>query len=120
MDYAARRVTISTSGLPAGIERLTAHGRQWNLAVSLHAPDDETRSKLIPGASRHPIKKILDACAAYFEKTGRLITLEYVLLKGINDSPIQARKLAELAKNSPGQSQPHPLQRDGQARLHQT
>ncbi len=98
LDYAARRVTISTSGIPSGIARLTAHGRQWNLAVSLHAPDDETRATLIPGASRHPIAKILEACAAYFEKTGRLVTLEYVLLKGINDSPAQARKLAGLAK----------------------
>ena len=97
-DYAARRVTISTSGIPSGIERLAAHGRQWNLAVSLHAPDDETRGTLIPDASRHPIDKILKACAAYFEKTGRIVTLEYVLLKGINDNPAQARKLAELAK----------------------
>ena len=99
IGYAQRRITISTSGIPKSINRLTDLGRQYNLALSLHAPDDQTRAKLIPDKTRFPIKEILEACKRYFEKTGRMITLEYTLIDGINDSLTQAAQLAKIAKD---------------------
>lgn len=97
---AARRVTISTSGWTPGIKALAAHGRQWNLAVSMHGGDDKTRSLLIPGRFRRDIKEIIEACRKHKEATGRLLTFEYVLLNEINDSVEQATKLAKIAKEA--------------------
>jgi len=97
---AARRVTISTSGWTQGIRKLTALGRQWNLAVSLHAPDDKTRAMIIPDQFRRPIDEIIDACLEHREATGRMLTLEYVLLRDFNDNPEQAAKLAKIAKRA--------------------
>lgn len=97
---AQRRVTISTSGWTPGIKALTELRRQWNLALSLHAPDDKTRALLIPTKFRRDIREILAACQAHREATGRLLTLEYVLLAGINDSPEMARKFARLAADA--------------------
>lgn len=94
---AQRRVTISTSGWSPGIRKLAEHGRQWNLAVSLHASDDKTRALLIPAKFRRDIRDILDACQKHRDATGRLLTIEYVLLDSINDSPEQAKRLAKLA-----------------------
>lgn len=94
---AQRRVTISTSGWSPGIRRLAEHGRQWNLALSLHAPDDKTRALLIPTKFRRDIRDILEACRLHREKTGRLLTIEYVLLDSVNDSPEQAKRFAKLA-----------------------
>lgn len=94
---AQRRVTISTSGWTPGIRSLTEHGRQWNLAVSLHAGDDKTRAMLIPTKFRRDIRDILTACQAHRERTGRILTIEYVLLESINDSPEHARRLAKIA-----------------------
>lgn len=95
----ARRVTISTSGFVPGIYRLADLGKQVNLAVSLHATDDETRAKLIPEKFRFPINEILNACEYYLKKTGRMVTIEYTLIKNINDSMENAFKLAEMAKS---------------------
>ena len=97
---AQRRVTISTSGWTPGIKALTELRRQWNLALSLHAPDDKTRALLIPTKFRRDIREILAACQAHREATGRLLTIEYVLLAGINDSPETARKFARLAADA--------------------
>lgn len=97
---AQRRVTISTSGWTPGIKALTELRRQWNLALSLHAPDDKTRALLIPTKFRRDIREILAACQAHRETTGRLLTIEYVLLAGINDSPETARKFARLAADA--------------------
>lgn len=93
----SRRITVSTSGWVPGIKRLAKKGRQWNLAVSLHAPDDQLRAKIIPKKYRCPINEIIDACKYFFEITKRMITFEYVLLKGVNDHGACAEKLAELA-----------------------
>jgi len=98
--FAARRVTISTSGWTPGIKQLALHGRQWNLAVSLHAPDDKTRALLIPTRFRRDIRDILQACKLHREATTRLLTFEYVLLENINDSVEQAVKLAKLAREA--------------------
>jgi len=97
IGVAQRRITISTSGWTPGIRSLAQHGKQWNLAVSLHGPDDKTRALLIPDAFRRDIKDILQACKLHRDATGRLLTFEYVLLAGINDSPEQARRFARLA-----------------------
>lgn len=97
IGVAQRRITISTSGWSPGIRSLAEHGKQWNLALSLHAPDDKTRALLIPDGYRRDIKDILQACRMHREATGRLLTIEYVLLAGINDSPEQARAFARLA-----------------------
>ena len=97
---AQRRVTISTSGWTPGIKALTALRKQWNLALSLHAPDDKTRALLIPTKFRRDIREILAACQEHREVTGRLLTIEYVLLAGINDSPEMGRKFARLAADA--------------------
>ncbi len=97
---AQRRVTISTSGWTPGIKALTELRKQWNLALSLHAPDDKTRALLIPTKFRRDIREVLAACQAHREATGRLLTIEYVLLAGINDSPEMARKFARLAADA--------------------
>jgi len=95
---AQRRITVSTSGWPKGIKALAMTEKQYNLAVSLHGPDDKTRARLIPSKNRRPIKEIMEACDFYREKTGRMITFEYTLIDGINSSTKQAEKLAKLAK----------------------
>lgn len=94
----ARRVTVSTSGWVPGIRKLADLERQWNLAVSLHAADDATRALLIPEAMRYPLAEILSACDYYRTKTTRMVTFEYTLLAGINDSRAQAEALAALAR----------------------
>jgi 23S rRNA (adenine2503-C2)-methyltransferase len=96
IGMAARHITISTVGLIAGIRKLADEPLQVGLAVSLHAPDEELRERLIPTAHRFPLPRIIDACRDYVAKTGRRITFEYCLMDGVNDSPAQARALADL------------------------
>jgi 23S rRNA (adenine2503-C2)-methyltransferase len=100
-DLSRRRVTLSTSGLAPQIYRL-AQEINVALAVSLHAPDDELRSQLVPINRLHPIAELLEACWHYIdEQNGRSVTFEYVMLEGINDSPAQARALARLLAGHP-------------------
>ncbi|HUT10861.1 MAG TPA: 23S rRNA (adenine(2503)-C(2))-methyltransferase RlmN [Thermoguttaceae bacterium] len=96
-----RRITISTVGLPKGIRRLAAEDRQYHLAVSLHAADDELRNRLVPANRKLGIGPILAAADDYFEQTGRRVTFEYVLLAGLNDQPEHARRLVGLLKGRP-------------------
>ena len=91
-----RHVTVSTVGIVPGIERLAESGLGVHLAVSLHAPDDETRQRLVPTAKRYSVAEILDAARRYQEQSGRITTIEYCLLSCINDSAMQAKQLAEL------------------------
>jgi 23S rRNA (adenine2503-C2)-methyltransferase len=93
---AARHITISTVGLIPGIRRLAEEPLQVGLAVSLHAPDEALRERLIPTAHRYPLPEIIAACKEYIAKTGRRVTFEYCLMDGVNDSPEQARALASL------------------------
>ena len=90
----ARGVTISTVGLERPIRRLAAERLQVGLAVSLHAPDDELRRRLIPTAAGTTIDSLLDASREFVDRTGRRVTFAYALLEGVNDSPEQARALA--------------------------
>jgi 23S rRNA (adenine2503-C2)-methyltransferase len=100
-DLSRRRVTLSTSGLVPQIYKL-AEETNVALAVSLHAPDDELRSELVPINRKHPIAELLEACWHYIdEQNGRSVTFEYVMLEGVNDSPAQARKLCALLKGHP-------------------
>ena len=92
-----RRITVSTSGFVPGMQKFAALEKEFTLAISLHAADDETRSKIIPGKVRYPIAEIMAAADLYLEKAGRMVTFEYTLLDGINDRPSDAEKLAKLA-----------------------
>jgi len=98
MGIAARRITLSTTGLPTPIRRLAREGLQIGLAISLHAPNDDLRRGLVPWANRVPIDELVSAARDYFDITGREVTLEYVLLADVNDSPAEAKQLASLAK----------------------
>jgi 23S rRNA (adenine2503-C2)-methyltransferase len=100
-DLSRRRVTLSTSGLVPQIYKL-AEETNVALAVSLHAPNDELRNELVPINRKHPIAELLAACWHYIdEQNGRSVTFEYVMLDGINDSPAQARALAQLLRGHP-------------------
>jgi 23S rRNA (adenine2503-C2)-methyltransferase len=94
LGISPRRVTISTVGLPPGILRLAEVNQPFHLAVSLHAPDDELRNRLVPVNKNIGIDAILEAADEYFHKSGRRLTFEYVLLGGINDRPEHAERLA--------------------------
>jgi 23S rRNA (adenine2503-C2)-methyltransferase len=91
-----RRVTVSTSGLVPEIRRLTDEGLEITLAISLHAPDDVLRSELMPINRRYPLAELVPAATEYARKTGRRVSYEYVLLRGVNDAPSQADQLAHL------------------------
>lgn len=95
----ARHITVSTSGIPDRIRALAERGFSWNLAVSLHAPNDTLRARIIPPPHRHPIADILDACDYYREKVNRMPTLEYTLVNQLNDAPAEAEDLAALARH---------------------
>ena len=94
----ARNITISTAGHVPGIEKLSKEKLQVGLAVSLHAADNALRNKLVPLNRKYPLEKLIPACAAYIEATGRRMTFEYCLFEGVNDSIPQARELAHLLR----------------------
>ena len=99
MGIGARRITISTVGLPKAIEKLAEEfDLPVTLALSLHAPNDDIRRTLIPWAEYTNIPDLMSACRKWFDKTGREITLEYILLGGVNDQPEHARELAQVAR----------------------
>ena len=101
LGISARRITISTVGLPDGIRRLARENCQHHLAVSLHAATDALRNKLVPANRGFGVKTILAAADEYFESTGRRVTFEYVLLAGINDQPVHATELVNLLRGRP-------------------
>lgn len=96
LGIGARHITISTVGLPAKMHKLAESGKQYHLAVSLHAPNDELRTRIVPTNDKTGLDAILAAADAFFEKTGRQVTYEYVVLGGLNDLPEHARQLAGL------------------------
>lgn len=99
MGIGARKITVSTVGLPQAISRLADElDLPVTLALSLHAPNDELRRRLIPWAEYTTIADLISACNKWFSKTGREITLEYILLRGVNDRPEHAEELASVAK----------------------
>jgi 23S rRNA (adenine2503-C2)-methyltransferase len=96
LGLSQRRVTISTVGLPERILQLADLGRQYHLAVSLHAPAEELRNILVPISQKTGLSAVLSAADSYFRRTGRQVTFQYVLLRGVNDRPNDARLLARL------------------------
>jgi 23S rRNA (adenine2503-C2)-methyltransferase len=99
LGLSARKLAISTAGWVPGIAALSRHVLPVRLAVSLHAADDATRSELMPINSRWPIDSLLAACRRYCDTTGRRVFVEYLLLDGVNDSPADARRLAENVRD---------------------
>lgn len=97
LHISQRNITVSTCGLVPEMRRLALENLQITLALSLHAATDEKRRQLMPVAERYTIAELMEACAEYFEKTGRRITFEYSLVAGVNDSDGDAAKLAALA-----------------------
>lgn len=96
LELGARNITISTSGLVPQIKRLSGEKLQVGLAVSLHAPDNTLRNKLVPVNRKYPLEELIPACREYFRATGRRVSFEYILFKGINDSPAHAHAMARL------------------------
>ena len=94
----ARRITISTSGLAPQIRQLAAEPLQFRLAISLHGASDEVRNQIMPVNKKYPLRELTAACEDYQRIKGRMITLEYILIAGVNDRPEQTRPLAALAK----------------------
>ena len=101
LGIGVRKITISTVGLPVGIRRLAEQNCQYHLAVSLHAPNDELRTQLMPTNRHIGIEAVLAAADEYFEKTGRRVTYEYILLAGVNDGPVEAKQLVSLLRGRP-------------------
>ena len=105
-----RRVTVSTSGIVPAMDRLR-EAAPVALAVSLHAPDDTLRDRLVPLNRKYPLRELMAACRRYLEKAPRdFITFEYVLLEGVNDSDAQAHALLKLVSRCAEQVQPDSVQ----------
>jgi 23S rRNA (adenine2503-C2)-methyltransferase len=98
LGIGARHITISTVGLPAKIRMLADLGKQYHLAVSLHAPNDALRSQIVATHPKTGLATILEAADYFHGKTGRQVTYEYVLLRGVNDDATHARELAQLLR----------------------
>jgi len=103
LGISARSVTVSTVGLVPAIERLTAEKLQVRLAISLHTPDDELRDTLVPVNDRWKIAEVLAAARKYADTTGRRVSIEYALIRDINDQPWRADLLGQLLRESLGQ-----------------
>jgi len=95
-----RHITISTIGITSGIDKLAEENLQIGLAISLHAPSNDLRKKLVPTAGPNSVEDIIEAGRRYYKKTGRRVTFEYTLMEGINDSPEIAKDLARLLKGN--------------------
>ncbi|MDE6839753.1 MAG: 23S rRNA (adenine(2503)-C(2))-methyltransferase RlmN [Oscillospiraceae bacterium] len=102
MNIGMRHISLSTCGLVKKIDKLAQLGLQLTLSVSLHAPDDETRSRLMPVNRAVGVELLMDTCRRYFETTGRRISYEYAVIDGVNDGDEQADRLARLLRGQPG------------------
>jgi 23S rRNA (adenine2503-C2)-methyltransferase len=101
MAIGARHITVSTSGIAPKIVEYSKEGIQVNLAISLHASNDETRNKLMPINKAYPLNKLFDAIREYCVNADRRVTIEYILLAGVNDTPEHARELTKTLANTP-------------------
>ncbi|MCI8869529.1 MAG: 23S rRNA (adenine(2503)-C(2))-methyltransferase RlmN [Lawsonibacter sp.] len=102
LNIGMRHISLSTCGLTEKIDKLARCELQLTLSVSLHAPDDETRSRLMPVNRGIGVEKLMETCRRYFQTTGRRISYEYAMIDGVNDSDRQADQLAALLKGTPG------------------
>ena len=113
LGMSARGITMSTVGLVPGIDKLAAEGIPVTLALSLHAPDDELRDELVPINTRWKVDEAIDAAHRYYETTGRRVSIEYALIRDINDQGWRADLLGEKlepARKGLGARQPHPVE----------
>ena len=113
INIGQRHISLSTSGIADKIETLAKEKLQITLSVSLHAPDDETRSSIMPVNDAYPVERLMQACRYYFDTTGRRISYEYMMARDKTDRPWQAEKAREAAPRPAGPCQPHPAQRGG-------
>lgn len=97
-----RHISLSTCGVVPGIDALAEKQLQLTLSVSLHAPDSETRSRIMPVNRTYDVERLFDACHRYFEKTGRRISFEYAMIDGVNDNDWQADLIAKKLRGMPG------------------
>ncbi|QUO38069.1 23S rRNA (adenine(2503)-C(2))-methyltransferase RlmN [Dysosmobacter sp. Marseille-Q4140] len=102
MNIGMRHISLSTCGLVPGIRRLSELGLQLTLSVSLHAPDSETRSKIMPVNRAYDVEELFAACHDYFKKTGRRISFEYAMIDGVNDHDWQADLIVKKLRGMPG------------------
>ncbi|WP_241158442.1 23S rRNA (adenine(2503)-C(2))-methyltransferase RlmN [Cohnella candidum] len=96
LNIGARHITVSTSGIVPSMYKFADENTQINLAISIHAPNDALRSKLMPVNRRYPFQEVMDAIRYYIDKTGRRVTFEYALIGGVNDRPEHAEELANV------------------------
>ena len=101
LNIGMRHISLSTCGLTQKIDKLAQHGLQLTLSVSLHAPDDETRSRIMPVNQGVGVERLMETCRRYFETTGRRISYEYAMIDGVNDADWQADLLAKRLKGAP-------------------
>lgn len=102
LNIGMRHISLSTCGIIPGIDRLSDLGLQLTLSVSLHAPDSETRSRIMPVNRAYDVDRLFDACHRYFKKTGRRISFEYAMIDGVNDNDYQADLIAKKIRGMPG------------------
>ena len=100
-NIGARHISISTVGVVEGINRLAQEPLQVNLAISLHAPNDVLRSRIMPVNKKYPLKTVMAAVKNYLTKTNRKVMFEYIMIRGVNDSLVQARELVRLVSGFP-------------------
>ena len=98
MNIGMRHISLSTCGIIERFDDLAERNLQLTLSVSLHAPDDETRSRLMPANRGRGVEALMEACKRYYERTGRRISFEYAMIDGVNDSEYHARLLAKRAR----------------------
>lgn len=98
LNISARNITVSTCGIPDKIRAFAEEGMSITLALSLHAPNNEIRKKLMPVASKYSLEEVMEAFIYYYEKTGRRLTFEYSLVEGVNDEEEHAKELSRLIK----------------------
>ena len=98
MNIGMRHISLSTCGLIEKFDKLADYNLQLTLSVSLHAPDDETRSKIMPANYGRGVANLIDACERYYDRTGRRISFEYTMIDGVNDTPYHAKLLAKHAR----------------------
>jgi len=98
LNIGMRHITVSTCGLIEEIDKLASNSLQLTLSVSLHAPDDETRNRLMPISRKSSVRELLEAAERYGKQTGRRISFEYAMIDGVNDTPEQAKLLAKQMK----------------------
>ena len=101
MNIGMRHISLSTCGLVPRIDRLAEENLQLTLSVSLHAPDNETRSKIMPVNKLYPLEELIPACRKYYEKTGRRISFEYAMIRGMNDTKEHGDRLIRLLRGLP-------------------